>query len=493
MDKINLIIHGTLTPKGDEIVFGKKIEQQGETLRDERSKIPKKNINSNVFSLYQDAGNRVYSLINSKIIDFERRSGFYAIRLFVSPEYKISNPKEVLLKIKERFDKYRENDNFSNQDYDDILLTVQPEKINNNIFIGSIIDDNFYEFTEANKIDNLLNNEDLLSVKRLYVFDKSDSNIEQSAKDLKLKPIKEIKEGIRRIKFYNPRQYLTGVYVNDNPINYKRSNDFTVLCKKEDIVEYKVEWSNKKLLAENDDIEVERPEEQQKEPSQTTNYILFSIIGLLLGAAGGYFIPQFFKGPAEEPPVIIESVPEQTIDFKLDGSVKDITFKIENINELSAYSFKLDSKGDWMYNSGPGAKDSLLDQQVIKKIISDPIQAEKVITAIQNFAGKEIKDKTETKKDDKNSIEAKGQEAESSSSEINKNNDDKELSSKKNKSNSTDNSRNKQNSDEKNQTNKKETSPKQKSDQKPKSKKVESSTKETTQKKNEGEDKNADY
>ena len=405
MTNIKLIIQ----KNGIEFLYGKQLIDKSssikETLSDERE-IGQIAHKSGFYSLFVSKSYKVYSFINSNVYDQANRESVLSYRLYVDGDKKILNIKKIFEQISLKFENYIKEGNVSNQNYDDILNSIKTVDHNKDSIVGNVLQISYYlYFSENENLDDIISAEENKLVKKLYLFSKEKAQGESVARDFGLKPITEITKSIKKVKVENHDYYLEHILVNDKPLNYKNSPEFTILCTQNDMITYKDKSSKKTKSFAGNLLEIKRPQPIYPDgPSSETpilNYVMIGLLGLLLGGVGGYFGGEFFK-KEEKAETVTEptTYPDATsaaFQFKIDKDSKGYILVPDNITELSNYKFKYNSDGKWLYNEN-GGEYKELDKIKLKELINNPSSDSLIINSLESISSQTIPDqlKSET-------------------------------------------------------------------------------------------------
>lgn len=324
MKNINLVIQRTFN--GLEVVYNDefvKTLENKEGISDERKDAAQIAHRSDVYSIYNDEKFRIFSFINTSVVDVAKREGFYAIRLFVEKDNKIQNVKTILDRLNEKFLKYLNSNDLSNQNYDNILNDIKLVNDNDNIIIPQIISNVYYHYLEPKiNIDSKFEAKFVSAIKKLYFFNKEKAQGESVAKNFGLKPITEITKSIKKVKVENHDYYLEQILVNDKPLNYKNLTEFTILCTQNDVITYKDRNSKKAQPFAGDVLQVtkpqptyphrpHRPQSNNSSKTPVLNYVMIGLLGLLLGGIGGYLGSDFFKEKGKLGNISNQNIPKK--------------------------------------------------------------------------------------------------------------------------------------------------------------------------------------
>lgn len=397
MTNIKLIIQ----KNGIEFLYGKQLIDKSssikETLSDERE-IGQIAHKSGFYSLFVSKSYKVYSFINSNVYDQANRESVLSYRLYVDGDKKILNIKKIFEQISLKFENYIKEGNVSNQNYDDILNSIKTVDHNKDSIVGNVLQNSYYlYFSENENLDDIISEEENKLVKKIYFFDKEKAQGESVARDFGLKPITEITKSIKKVKVENHDYYLEHILVNDKPLNYKNSPEFTILCTQNDMITYKDKSSKKTKSFAGNLLEIKRPQPIYPDgPSSETpilNYVMIGLLGLLLGGVGGYFGGEFFK-KEEKAETVTEptTYPDATsaaFQFKIDKDSKGYILVPDNITELSNYKFKYNSDGKWLYNEN-GGEYKELDKIKLKELIKNPSSDSLIINSLESISNQTI-------------------------------------------------------------------------------------------------------
>ena len=397
MTNIKLIIQ----KNGIEFLYGKQLIDKSssikETLSDERE-IGQIAHKSGFYSLFVSKSYKVYSFINSNVYDQANRESVLSYRLYVDGDKKILNIKKIFEQISLKFENYIKEGNVSNQNYDDILNSIKTVDHNKDSIVGNVLQNSYYlYFSENENLDDIISEEENKLVKKIYFFDKEKAQGESVARDFGLKPITEITKSIKKVKVENHDYYLEHILVNDKPLNYKNSPEFTILCTQNDMITYKDKSSKKTKSFAGNLLEIKRPQPIYPDgPSSETpilNYVMIGLLGLLLGGVGGYFGGEFFK-KEEKAEIVTEptTYPDATsaaFQFKIDKDSKGYILVPDNITELSNYKFKYNSDGKWLYNEN-GGEYKELDKIKLKELIKNPSSDSLIINSLESISNQTI-------------------------------------------------------------------------------------------------------
>ena len=171
--KVHLLIQRTFAGLNTEYTSNPAIAQLDNKLflTDERSVVMQITENP-VFSFAKNEKWTCYSFIK-RALDREKRAGFYAIRLFISSAHKLTNVKDCLLTIAQRYELFIQN-NTPSQEYTDLLTQIDEkaiiEKERYTFDIESIRKGTYYAIATAENLEALFADERNEFVEKLYLF-----------------------------------------------------------------------------------------------------------------------------------------------------------------------------------------------------------------------------------------------------------------------------------------------------------------------------------
>ena len=124
------------------------------------------------FSLAKNEQWVAYSFIK-KVLDREKRAGFYAIRLFLSPRYQITNVRECLITIAKRYEATIQA-GVAQQEYSDLLTQIEARAIKERapytIDETSIKKGDYYTVATPDSLESLFEDDRNAFIEKLYLF-----------------------------------------------------------------------------------------------------------------------------------------------------------------------------------------------------------------------------------------------------------------------------------------------------------------------------------
>ena len=153
------------------------------------------------FSLAKNEQWVAYSFIK-KVLDREKRAGFYAIRLFLSPRYQLTNVRECLITIAKRYEATIQA-GVAQQEYTDLLTQIEARAIKERapytIDETSIKKGDYYTVATPDSLESLFEDDRNAFIEKLYQFH--------------LQPIENI--NTCRLQIEDTRHYLKSLWVNE--------------------------------------------------------------------------------------------------------------------------------------------------------------------------------------------------------------------------------------------------------------------------------------
>lgn len=241
MNQIGLLIQRTFN--GLAIEYSSSPEYQALSpslfLTDERTMAMQLSPDTPVVSIAQDTRYKCYSFINATL-DRERRSGFYAVRLFVEAGKELDHVTQHLMRITKAYAVGLEHQQPSH-DYANLLTEAQKD-----------IKDSPYTLTETNiqkgnyylsgaegaNLDAVFSNKEAAFVEKLYVFRKAIAP--DHIQEFQLKPLNHI--STKEVYFHDPVGHIKGsIYINGkkvNRYNLKGANGTTLTMLASDKLSY---------------------------------------------------------------------------------------------------------------------------------------------------------------------------------------------------------------------------------------------------------------
>nr|WP_314558862.1 hypothetical protein [uncultured Capnocytophaga sp.] len=169
-----------------------------------------------LFSLAKNEQWICYSFVK-KVLDREKRAGFYAIRLFLPVRYTLTNVRECLVTIAKRYESIVQAGNLPHN-YNDLLTQIDAkavkEKPQHTINENSIKKGDFYTIATLDNLEALLAADKNEFLEKLYLFTAPVSS--QHTEDFHLQSA----EGIttRRLQVSDPERTLQGLWIDESPV-----------------------------------------------------------------------------------------------------------------------------------------------------------------------------------------------------------------------------------------------------------------------------------
>lgn len=367
-------------------------------------------------SIYNDK--KVISLINLDNRDIEGRAGFYAIRLIVDKGAIITGLYNLFTKIATSYVGYIRQGSLNNQNYSELLDEVDANtQISKVIVSPNVTDKVCYKIVDNSSLDAQINDVNLELVRKTYLFDQSYAIDLALLKTRGFIDFELLKTNVRHIHINNPDGMLMGLSVNNKKINssqLSRQESIDVYVLNTDKVQYQDYQGGYKDIIGNS-LMLRKPELPKQRPLSDSEYhprssrkksssgaVVVGIFCLILGAAGGYFIPKYFFA-SKASAAIVDPIynivnPNKTFDLKLVAD-KSESFVLESTNHLTEYLFKYDSKTkSWKVRGREedAKKDKELTEVELKKILGDDsIYSGIFLEKLKPFASVDLK-KTES-------------------------------------------------------------------------------------------------
>jgi hypothetical protein len=394
MNLFGLIIQRTTSGLNDmyvsenlkEIRLSSEIEQ---TTDDENKYATKLANQSDVYAVQLTTNYRVYSLVITDATDSFGRAGFYAIRLYAPKKYPLANFEVILQQINKKYQEYENDGTTKNsQEYDNLLRYETPLEVKQQDFLHAKSNENtFCHYDPKNtQLSNLFNAKSVALFNKLYAFNQERAVSSEIIKSLGLKSFEETKSNLKETFVTNNYKILKELKINNTPIEFNPNHsDFTVVLKKDDIIEYNTTDDLKFRQATGAIINVELKRSAQPKtrgPKKQTFleefglYLIVAVMIAVLGIGSWYFILRDDTPvPTEYNQESIDQQPQvnnQNIIFISDpeGSPMDSTYKT-NFPKLEKYRFQFRNK-KWKYKNTEG-KDEYNDffvnnlNEIIKK------------------------------------------------------------------------------------------------------------------------------
>lgn len=376
MNQFGLIIQRTTSGLNDmyvsenlkEIRLSSEIEQ---TTDDENKYATKLANQSDVYAVQLTTNYRVYSLVITDATDSFGRAGFYAIRLYTPKKYTSANFDKNLQLINKKYLEYENNGTPKNsQDYDNLLRYDIPLEVKQLDFLHAKSNENTFCFYDPSntQLSNIFNAKSVALFNKLYAFNQERAVSSEIIKSLGLKSFEETKSNLRETFVTNNYKILKELKINNAPIEFNpNQTDFTVVLKKDDIIEYNTTDDLKFRQAAGAIINIElkrtappRPRGPKKQTflEEFGLYLIVLVMIAVLGIGSWYFILR------DETPIPTEynqeftdqqpQVNNQNIVFIPDpeGSPMDSTYKT-NFPKLEKYRFQFINK-KWKYKNKEG-------------------------------------------------------------------------------------------------------------------------------------------
>ena len=165
------------------------------------------------FSLAKNEQWVAYSFIK-KVLDREKRAGFYAIRLFLSPRYQLTNVRECLITIAKRYEATIQA-GVAQQEYSDLLTQIEARAIKERapytIDETSIKKGDYYTVATPDSLESLFEDDRNAFIEKLYLFTEAINSPHLG--QFHLQPIENI--NTRRLQIEDTRHYLKSLWVNE--------------------------------------------------------------------------------------------------------------------------------------------------------------------------------------------------------------------------------------------------------------------------------------
>ena len=436
MNSLGLIIQRTNTNAGFNDVFIsenlKDIRNTVEienTAKDERDFSTKLANQSDVYVVELTKNFRVYSLIiNDNIYDSFGRAGFYAVRLYTEKKYPLGNFEEKLHSINKKYIEFEKNGIAKNsQDYSDLLVQNAPLEVKQQDYIYQKSNVNAFCFYDPNntQLNNLFNDKAIALYNKVYAFNREKAVSGEIIQSIGLKIFDSTKNNLKEVIINNNYRILKELKINNIPLDFKADEtEFSVLLKKEDVLEYNTLDNPNFKEAIGNIIHVEKKQivtppqdpNRGKKPSfweENGIYLAILLLTIVLGIGAWYIFNEDEKIDEEnqivnEQPQRIDNelkIDSTTITFTADGSVKDSSVFKTNYPKLEKYRFRLDSK-KWSYKNTEG-KDKYVDfyksnlDEIIKKdsLNLNESQKNSFIENLEKMGNQEIIEKKESTRD----------------------------------------------------------------------------------------------
>lgn len=402
-----------------------------QTIIDERILASQLSNLSDVYSVQITKNYKVYSLIVTNITDFVGRSGYYVIRLYAPRAVKLDDFENILSKIKEKYNSYSKANNYSTQNYDDILSSILIIENNKKEYLSIKSNTNCYcyfdETSSITTLSTIFNTKSVHLFNKLYAFNKtkaaSNSIIESTG--LKLFSNQELKE----IIVINDFRILKELRVNDIDLDFNSNQtELNILCQSNDTITYRT-VNDKKFLPVTSNpfyiqnaVKEERShpsKRQHKNDSKYDQYGIYAIVGIfciiILGLV--WYISHDEENPSsdsEDQTSTTESTVEDDknkpidtskkseITFSFEGNTEDSVFKTES-PKLEKYRFRFeDSKWQFKNTKGKNEYQDFYIEKIeeinrIDTLNFDASKQEELKTKLEEISGKLLQKKSEIK------------------------------------------------------------------------------------------------
>lgn len=363
-------------------------------LHDERKDALQISNRKDFYSVSINKGKKIYSLIKS-VRDREKREGFVAINLLTSNTAQINNVVEVLKEIAAKNESYFES-NERRQDYSEILSSIKPEKVQNSVAVSTKLQNDVY-FAEAEneqQINDLLNNDQVLAAKKLYIFSKdSGYSADVAQSHFKFKPFTML-ANLKTI--YIPDSHLLEyIKVDDEIVRAGSSklwisNNQTVTYKRNDEKKERTFNGNFDLEPKYVAPKIERGRSENKR--SLVPIIAVATTSLLLGGLAGYFWPKQKNEVVETNDQVVTSA--STPLFKVDNDTKNPVFVVDSADNSKLFDRKIKfdtDKKEWKIKEPAQSDYQPLDRKLFKELLGPNVDSTAYITALKQISGYELK------------------------------------------------------------------------------------------------------
>lgn len=200
-----------------------------------------------VFSVAQKGQAKCYSFIK-RTLDREKRSGFYAIRLFIEVTQSLKNLKQQLTRIAQEYEKSLQTPGYS-ADYPSLLKEVEKDlaPLEYTFDKGKIKSGEYYAFLSAqDDLNTLLERDGAYFAEKLYIFTQSiDRN---HLAEFRLQPLEGI--ATKRLILNDSYNYISEVWIGDKgiPVQGNKLSTYKFLALQEDNFYYKSALYREKQL-----------------------------------------------------------------------------------------------------------------------------------------------------------------------------------------------------------------------------------------------------
>lgn len=377
MNLFGLIIQRTTSGLNDMFVSdnlkeSRKSSEIEKTTDDENKYATKLANQSDVFTVQLTTNYRVYSLVITDATDSFGRAGFYAIRLYAPKKYPLANFEVILQQINKKYLEYESNETPKNsQEYNNLLKYDIPLEVKQQDFLHAKSNENTFCYYDPSntQLSNIFNAKNVALFNKVYAFNQERAVSTEIIKSIGLKSLEEIKNNLKEIFITNSYKILKELKINNIPIEFNSSDsDFTVVLKKEDVIEYNTTDDSKFKQATGLIINVERkyiapPQPRPRGPKKQGfleeygMYLIMVVMIVLLGIGSWYFFLRDDTPVIEDNPTVIEepSTPTTVVDsykieFINDGSTVDSAVFRTTYPKLDKYRFRVNNE-KWSYKN----------------------------------------------------------------------------------------------------------------------------------------------
>ncbi|EHG98188.1 hypothetical protein, partial [Paraprevotella clara] len=144
----------------------------------------------------------------------EKRAGFYAIRLFLSPRYQLTNVRECLITIAKRYEATIQA-GVAQQEYSDLITQIEAraikERVPYTIDETSIKKGDYYTVATPDSLESLFEDDRNAFIEKLYLFTEAINSPHLG--QFHLQPVENI--NTRRLQIEDTRHYLKSLWVNE--------------------------------------------------------------------------------------------------------------------------------------------------------------------------------------------------------------------------------------------------------------------------------------
>lgn len=361
-----------------------------------------------IYTVENQDKHRVYSYINTSVSDNAGRAGYYAIRLLIPKDKILVNLNSIFNKISQHYEHYFEQKDLANQSYSELLAAIITQNclLDKSVLTGSKKDGVFYLKYAANeRVDDTMNEDSTYLVKKLYLFTKEKSKSDEIIQQSLFKSFAGLSSQIKQVKVTNPDRYLKEIKVNGKILNLPQTENFNIYLLASDKLTYSDFQDKKEKSLTGTSLNVLKPKPKyippvypQEFPDKSKGFGLGSMLAaslgaLLIGGGIGWGITDYFasKEIKSKDFEIADLQQRKPLYFTLDGVAGDLVFDGKNIDDLTNYKFKYNSKSQrWEYDEGYQTFKNL-DSSALQEIITNKSFDESTfIDALQKISGKTI-------------------------------------------------------------------------------------------------------